>query len=52
MVHKNEDIIKEVVIKGCESLLCPLDTFKIVLKDVILEDFQEDCGRYGYFSTL
>ncbi|CAD6231748.1 GSCOCT00001566001.2-RA-CDS [Cotesia congregata] len=52
VVHKNEDIIKEVVIKGCESLLCPLDTFKMVLKDVILENFEEDCGRFGHFSHL
>ncbi|XP_057338075.1 venom acid phosphatase Acph-1-like [Microplitis mediator] len=52
VIHKNEEKITEALIPGCETSLCLLDTFKFVLKDVILEDFEKDCGTHGRFPDL
>ncbi|XP_008555440.2 venom acid phosphatase Acph-1-like [Microplitis demolitor] len=52
VVYINEDKIINFFIPGCESTTCLLTTFKTILKNVTMEDFDKDCGRRGNFTII
>lgn len=52
MIYKNGKNIQDFLIPGCEFVLCPLEIFRIVLKNSTLENFDEDCGKRGFYPII
>lgn len=52
MIYKNGKDVKELVVPGCEISLCSLTIFKDSVKNMTLENFEEDCGKRGLFPVL
>ncbi|KAH0568810.1 venom acid phosphatase Acph-1-like [Cotesia glomerata] len=52
VIHKKGHMLTKLVIPGCQKSLCSLQTFEKVLKNVTLDDFEEDCGKRTYFESL
>ncbi|KAK0182659.1 hypothetical protein PV327_000773 [Microctonus hyperodae] len=52
ILYRNERNLTELTIPGCESSVCPLSLFKSVLKNVTMNNYDEDCGKRVDFSFV
>ncbi|KAK0087794.1 hypothetical protein PV326_005040 [Microctonus aethiopoides] len=52
ILYRNEGNVTELTIPGCESSICPLSLFKSVLKNVTMDNYEEDCGKRLDFSFV
>ncbi|KAF7991965.1 hypothetical protein HCN44_010766 [Aphidius gifuensis] len=52
MIYKNGKNIQELLVPGCKFILCPLELYKTVLKNSILENFDKDCGKKGLYPVI